>query len=267
MKIILNSKEINTNAKDINSLKIEQGLNGEVVIINGFAIGENVLLKENMQIFIIKKGEIPNKDELKSLILSRNSPKLNDALQNACVGIAGLGGLGSNIAISLARVGVARLVVADFDIVEPSNLNRQQYFTKHIGMPKTDAIKEIISNINPFVEVICHNEKITKDNAYKIFEKCTIICEAFDNVSSKKMMLDEVNKSLKDKVLISSSGMAGYFDSNKIQTIKFAKNVYVCGDLINEANFNIGLMAPRVGICANHQANLVLRILTNEINS
>ena len=152
-------------------------------------------------------------------------------------------------------------MLADFDVVEPSNLNRQQYFVRHIGMKKTQALKELINDVNPFVEVETHDIFLDEKNVASVFGECKILCEAFDNVAGKAMILNEAGASLKDKKIIGASGMAGYFSSNLIKTIKFAKNVYLCGDLTNEAKIGQGLMAPRVAICANHEANLVIRLL------
>ena len=204
---------------------------------------------------------MPGREVLKAMIASRNSPELNAALASGCVGVAGLGGLGSNIALSLARTGVAKLVLADFDVVEPSNLNRQQYFVRHIGMKKTDALKELIAEVNPFVEVVTHDITLTAANVAEIFAPCGVICEAFDNVAGKAMMVNEAGASLRDKKIVGASGMAGHFSSNLIKTVKFARNVYLCGDLQNAAGVGQGLMAARVAICANHQANLAIRLL------
>ncbi|MCD8212452.1 MAG: sulfur carrier protein ThiS adenylyltransferase ThiF [Campylobacter sp.] len=233
----------------------------DIFIIDGFATKENLPINNGTNVVFIKRGVMPELEILKSMIAARNTPELNKALQSACIGVAGLGGLGSNIALSLARAGVAKLVLADFDVVEPSNLNRQQYFVSHIGMKKTEALKDLISQVNPFVEVIVHDVFLDSFNVAKIFSPCSIVCEAFDNVAGKTMMVNEAGVSLKDKQIISASGMAGHFSSNLIKTIKFAKNVHICGDLINAAKVGQGLMAPRVAICANHEANLVIRLL------
>ncbi|WP_169776670.1 sulfur carrier protein ThiS adenylyltransferase ThiF [Campylobacter mucosalis] len=235
--------------------------NADIFILNGFATTNDVSLNNGDKITIIKRGVMPDLEILRSMIEARNTPELNNALKNACIGVAGLGGLGSNIALSLARAGVAKLIVADFDVVEPSNLNRQQYYVRHIGLKKTQAIKELIADVNPFVKVIAHDVKIDANNVSSVFSPCSIICEAFDNVVGKHMFLTQAANSLKDKQIICGSGMAGHFSSNLIKTTKFAKNVYICGDMKNEAKFHQGLMAPRVGICANHQANMALRLL------
>ena len=233
----------------------------DIFILDGFATKENLEIKEGVNVVFIRRGVMPGREVLKAMIASRNSPELNAALANGCVGVAGLGGLGSNIALSLARTGVAKLVLADFDVVEPSNLNRQQYFVRHIGMKKTDALKELIAEENPFVEVETHDVTLDAANVAKIFAPCGVICEAFDNVAGKAMMVNEAGASLRDKKIVGASGMAGHFSSNLIKTVKFARNVYLCGDLQNAAGVGQGLMAARVAICANHEANLAIRLL------
>ncbi|QKF61256.1 sulfur carrier protein ThiS adenylyltransferase ThiF [Campylobacter curvus] len=275
--VTINGRNFSVLADDLNALKHEifddasseilkflskfNASEPDIFIVDGFAIKDNAPINDGANIVFIKRGVMPSAEILKSMIAARNSPELNSALQKACIGVAGLGGLGSNIALSLARVGVAKLVLADFDVVEPSNLNRQQYFVRHIGMKKTEALKSLIADVNPFVEVVTHDVFLDAKNVASVFAPCTIICEAFDNVIGKTMMVNEAGASLKDKQIICASGMAGHFSSNLIKTTKFAKNVYLCGDLTNEAKVGQGLMAPRVAICANHEANLAIRLL------
>ena len=277
IEIILNGAKFNVPAKSLSELK-ELALSDknseiykflekfnanepDIFIVDGFAIKDDINLNDGSNVVFIRRGVMPEREVLRSMIASRNSPELNLALSKAVIGVAGLGGLGSNIALSLARVGVKKLVLADFDVVEPSNLNRQQYFVRHIGLKKTQALKELINDVNPFVEVETHDIFLDEKNVASVFGECEILCEAFDNVAGKAMILNEAGASLKDKKIIGASGMAGYFSSNLIKTIKFAKNVYLCGDLTNEAKVGQGLMAPRVAVCANHEANLAIRLL------
>ena len=277
IEIILNGAKFNVPAKSLSELK-ELALSDknseiykflekfnanepDIFIVDGFAIKDDINLNDGSNVVFIRRGVMPEREVLRSMIASRNSPELNLALSKAVIGVAGLGGLGSNIALSLARVGVKKLVLADFDVVEPSNLNRQQYFVRHIGLKKTQALKELINDVNPFVEVETHDIFLDEKNVASVFGECEILCEAFDNVAGKAMILNEAGASLKDKKIIGASGMAGYFSSNLIKTIKFAKNVYLCGDLTNEAKIGQGLMAPRVAVCANHEANLAIRLL------
>ena len=277
IEIVLNGAKFNVPVKSLGELKelalgdkeseiykfLEKfnATEPDIFIVDGFAIKEDSELKDGSNVVFIRRGVMPEREVLRAMIASRNSPELNLALSKAVIGVAGLGGLGSNIAISLARVGVKKLVLADFDVVEPSNLNRQQYFVRHIGMQKTQALKELINDVNPFVEVETHDIFLDEKNVASVFGECEILCEAFDNVAGKAMILNEAGASLKDKKIIGASGMAGYFSSNIIKTIKFAKNVYLCGDLTNEAKIGQGLMAPRVAVCANHEANLAIRLL------
>ena len=277
IEIVLNGAKFNVPVKSLGELKelalgdkeseiykfLEKfnATEPDIFIVDGFAIKEDSELKDGSNVVFIRRGVMPEREVLRAMIASRNSPELNLALSKAVIGVAGLGGLGSNIALSLARVGVKKLVLADFDVVEPSNLNRQQYFVRHIGLKKTQALKELINDVNPFVEVETHDIFLDEKNVASVFGECEILCEAFDNVAGKAMILNEAGASLKEKKIIGASGMAGYFSSNLIKTIKFAKNVYLCGDLTNEAKIGQGLMAPRVAVCANHEANLAIRLL------
>lgn len=277
IEIVLNGAKFNVPVKSLSELKelalgdkeseiykfLEKfnATKPDIFIVDGFAIKEDSELKDGSNVVFIRRGVMPEREVLRAMIASRNSPELNLALSKAVIGVAGLGGLGSNIALSLARTGVAKLVLADFDVVEPSNLNRQQYFVRHIGMKKTDALKELIAEVNPFVEVVTHDVTLTAANVAEIFAPCGVICEAFDNVAGKAMMVNEAGASLRDKKIVGASGMAGYFSSNLIKTVKFARNVYLCGDLQNAAGVGQGLMAARVAICANHEANLAIRLL------
>lgn len=267
MNVFVNEKKVNvrnhTTAYDIKSSFKK---NADIIILNGFIINNDFNLKENDKIVLIKKGEIPSKEELEYLLVARHTPKVHDKVKKSCIGIAGLGGLGSNTAISLARLGIGKLILVDFDVVEPSNLNRQQYFIRHIGMKKTEALKEIIYEINPFVSVTTINEYVTCENAMNIFKDADIIVEAFDNPKSKAMLVNTILFKNKDKIIVAASGMAGYFSNNDIKTKKINDNFYLVGDCSHEAKIGCGLMAPRTAIAANHEANTVLRLIMGEKN-
>ena len=232
-----------------------------VLILNGFQTSDNVLLKENDEIFLIEKGVLPPKEILEKMISARHTPKIFDTLKNSKVAIAGLGGLGSNIAVNLARIGVGNLLLVDFDIVEPSNLNRQSYYIKHLGMFKTDALKQQLQEINPFINITTKNIKINEENCIDVFSGFDIICEAIDKPDTKANFVNSILLNLPNTKIVAGSGMAGYGSSNDIKTERKMKNLYVCGDFVTTADFGIGLMSPRVQICAGHQANMVLRLL------
>jgi sulfur carrier protein ThiS adenylyltransferase len=177
------------------------------------------------------------------------------------VGIAGAGGLGSNCAVSLAKCGVGTLVIADFDIIEESNLNRQYYFTDQIGMLKTVALKENIFRINPDVFVIIHQKRLDSHNIPEIFSGCNIIVEAFDRPEMKQMIIETVQLKMPGIPLVAGSGLAGWGKSETIRYRKIDDTLYICGDESTEASEELPTMAPRVGMVANMQANVVVEIL------
>lgn len=192
---------------------------------------------------------------------SRSSKPIYDKLRTARVGIAGLGGLGSNIAAALVRSGVGHLTIADYDVVELSNINRQIYSLRHIGMKKTEALKEILAGINPFCEITPHFAKVTADNCTGIFSECDIICEAFDLPDQKAMLVNTLLEKCPDKYVISGSGMAGWGRANEIRTRKLTDRFFLCGDGSSDVADGEGLAASRVIICAGHQASKVIEII------
>ncbi len=242
--------------------------NADIIIINGHSVeNEEDLYKEvnvGDHIVLIKRGEIPSSQELESLMMARHKPGVHEKVKKSVVGIAGLGGLGSTVAIALARVGIGKLVLVDFDVVEPSNLNRQQYYIRHIGMYKVDAIKEIIGEINPYVAIDTHLAKVDENNVGSLFKDVDILVEAFDTANAKRMLIESFHKCYPTRPIVSASGLAGYYSSNLIKVRKVTPYLYIVGDEEYSAEVGIGLMAPRVGIAANIQANTAIRIIMNQ---
>lgn len=197
----------------------------------------------------------------KEEFFKRNIGNSYEKLSNARVCILGLGGLGSNIANNLVRSGVGNLKLVDFDMVEASNLNRQMYRINHIGMKKTDALKEILLEISPFTILDVEHVKVTKENVLDIVKEYDIVVEAFDNAETKSDVINEIIFNYDDKYIVSGSGMAGIEDSNNIKTIKRFDKLYICGDGYSDFEEFDGMMSPRVSICAGHQANQVLRLI------
>lgn len=232
-----------------------------VVILNGFQISEDYPVTGKDELFIIDKGVLPEQNQLEAMMAARHTPEVHSKLKKAKVAIAGLGGLGSNIAVSLARIGVGSLFLVDFDVVEPSNLNRQSYCISHLGMHKTQALKEQIEQINPFIQVNTKTVRVERENVVELFGNYDVLCEAFDDPAAKAMLVATALSQLPHIKVVAASGMAGYASSNHICTERKMKNLYVCGDYESEARIGNGLMAPRVQICAGHQANMVLRLL------
>lgn len=196
-------------------------------------------------------------------LLKRNVKGISKKLKKTRVCILGLGGLGSNVAILLARSGIGFLKLVDFDTIEASNLNRQQYRVSHIGMKKTEAMKSIIREINPFVEVDILDIKVDRENIYSIVGDIEIVVEAFDRAETKAMTLEELLTD-KNKIVVSASGMAGLGSANEIVTRKIKDNFYLIGDNYSDYEEYSGIMSTRVMICAAHQANMVLRLILEE---
>ena len=257
MKVIINSVEQNIdNAAVISDICTES----DVVIIDGYNVDHSMKISDGMDILVVKRGAMPTEAMLKKMMQSRNGNIVNSAVENACVAICGLGGLGSNIASMLARLGVGKLILIDFDTVEPTNLNRQDYYISDIGRSKTQATCDRLSKINPYITLISHKITLTADNIVDIIDDADVVVEAFDNPECKAMLVDSIIGGT-NKYVVASSGMAGYNSSNDIVTKKVFNRLYVVGDGTSEADIGSGLMSPRVSINAGHQANMVLRIL------
>ena len=204
------------------------------------------------------------REEIDRAFDERFPAEMKEKLKNARVAIAGLGGLGSNIAVNLARSGVGHLLLIDFDVVDVTNLNRQMYMIPHIGLPKTEALRDILSRINPWLDIQTKQVKITSENARSLLTGWPIVCEAFDRPDQKAMLVSTLLSQCPDCIIVSGNGMAGLGDANLIRTQRKLRRLYVCGDGTSEIAPGAGLMAPRVAICAGHQANKVLQLILEE---
>lgn len=261
MRITVNGKEVEGQWSTAFEVQRELGKDCDVVIVNGYQIEDDCTLRQGDTLHLIRKGILPKKDQLESMMAARHTPKVHERMKKGRVAVAGLGGLGSHIAVMLARTGVGHLLLLDYDVVEPSNLNRQNYSVCHLGLPKTEAMLSQIHEINPYVEVSARNVRLTEENTLEILKGWDIVCEAFDKPEVKAMLVNTVLTGLPSVKVVAASGMAGYGSSNSIQTLKKMSRLYVCGDSKSESRIGMGLMAPRVEICAGHQANMVLRLL------
>lgn len=202
--------------------------------------------------------------EYDAALSSRYDKDTKNKITTAKVAVAGLGGLGSNIAIFLARAGVGHLHLVDFDRVDITNLNRQQYDISDIGTFKTTALSEKIKRFNPFIKITTNNSMVTEENVKDIFSSYPIICEAFDKAENKAMLVNCILSEFRDTKIVSASGMAGLYSPNIIKTRKINDRFYLCGDTKNEIDTNVPLFAPRVALCAAHQATTVLQIITGK---
>ncbi len=206
----------------------------------------------------------PTKDEMYQALCARHGADLQKKFSEGAVAVCGLGGLGSNIAVSLARAGVGHLLLIDFDRVDISNLNRQQYFPDQLGSYKTDALAQTLRRIAPYCEITAVTEKLTAENIPDLLHGYPVICEAFDRADQKAMLVNTVLEKLPGAVLVAGSGMAGLDTPNTIRTRKISKRFYLSGDGLSDSEKGVGLFSARVAVCAAHQATTVLRLLAGE---
>ena len=204
---------------------------------------------------------VPSREEVLAALETKQGRLAVEKLQGATVAVCGLGGLGSNIAISLARAGVGKLILVDFDKVDVTNLHRQQYKMTQVGMPKAVALLENLKEIAPYVQYDVHDERVTEENAVRLLAGADVVCEAFDDASAKSMLVDTVLEKMPEVFLVAASGMAGYGSANRITTRRITGRFYLCGDGESDVKDDIGLVAPRVALCAAHQALTVVRLL------
>ena len=191
----------------------------------------------------------------------KHGTDVNDKMRKSVIGVAGLGGLGSNISAMLTRMGVGKIVIADFDTVDLTNMNRQNYFSRHLGMNKTDATEDVLKNIDPGITVEKHTVRLDSVNVTGIFGECDIVCEAFDSASEKTMLIQTLLAQCPSVRIVSGSGMAGYGMSNSIRAEKVLDRLYICGDGVDMTDRGSVLTAPRVMLCAAQMANTVVALL------
>lgn len=206
------------------------------------------------------------KAEWRQALAERHGADLQRRFAQATVAVCGLGGLGSNIAVALARAGVGRLLLLDFDRVDISNLNRQQYKAAQIGQYKTEALRQNLREIAPYLQVEINTVRLEASNLTPLLEAAYVICEAFDDPEAKAMLCEGVLCGLPGKYLVAASGMAGLGSANTIHTRRIGKFFYLCGDEHSDVTEAGSLFAPRVTLCAAHQAQMVLRILAGQLD-
>lgn len=218
----------------------------------------------------------PSREEMLAALVERQGAENVQKLQAATVAVCGLGGLGSNVAIALARAGVGKLILIDFDCVDVTNLHRQQYKASQVGVAKAVALPENLREIAPYIELESHQVRVTEENVMELVGMADVVVEAFDNAEAKAMLVNAVlehnaevasamaageGRAVDQKFLVAASGMAGFGDANSIQTRRVSKKFYMCGDGVSDVNDGVGLVAPRVMACAAHQALTIIRII------
>ncbi len=233
----------------------------DIFIVNGCQVTGEYQPQDGDGCWCLAKGKMVSEEELKRLLYLRHTPGVQDVISRAVVGVMGLGGLGSVVAGALARIGIGRLILADYDIVEPTNLNRQHFFVDQIGMKKTEALAANLRRMNPYVDLTLHDCRLTADNIPSLFGGVDVLVECFDDPAMKAAAFRLALTDMKTMGYVGASGVAGLADNNLITTVCHRPYVFIVGDNESESKPGQGLMAPRVGIAAHHQANQVLRIL------
>jgi sulfur carrier protein ThiS adenylyltransferase len=184
-------------------------------------------------------------------------------IQSVAVGIAGVGGLGSNCAQLLVRSGFKKIKIVDFDVVEWTNINRQFYFADQVGYKKVEALRSNLLRINPDIDIEMLEQKIIPENVGSIFLDCNIVVEALDQAESKKLLVETYLNS--GKLLVCASGIAGWGNSDDIVIKKIKEHFYLVGDLVSEAGPDCPSMAPRVNIASAKEADVVLSYVLDHL--
>ena len=202
-----------------------------------------------------------DRETFRAALVARHGADRQAKFDAARVAVCGLGGLGSNVSIALARAGVGHLHLIDFDRVEPSNLNRQQYTAAQVGLPKAEALRANLAAINPFCDVVAETVRITPENLAALLAGDDVVCEAFDRAEAKAMLVSGVLETFPEKPVVAASGMSGLASANAITTRRVSKRLYLCGDGATDVDDNLGLYGARVLVCAAHQATMILRLI------
>ncbi|MDA3884170.1 MAG: sulfur carrier protein ThiS adenylyltransferase ThiF [Candidatus Delongbacteria bacterium] len=196
-------------------------------------------------------------------IFSKNVPGMTEVLSRSTVGIAGCGGLGSNAAVALVRAGIGSLVIADHDIVESSNLNRQYFFSDDVGKKKVKALEEKLLQINPQCSIKVVDKKLEKHDICHVFSKVDILIEAFDKAESKQWLIEEWSTVYPKRPIISGNGLGGIGKIDRL-VVKKIGSLYFCGD--GSSSEKEGLCSARVSIVANMQATTAIELLMDKLS-
>ncbi|MBR2839480.1 MAG: sulfur carrier protein ThiS adenylyltransferase ThiF [Kiritimatiellae bacterium] len=206
----------------------------------------------------------PDRETMHAALVARHGAARQAKFDAARVAVCGLGGLGSNVAIALARAGVGHLHLIDFDVVEPSNLNRQQYAAGQVGLAKAEAMRANIAAANPYCDVAAETVRMTAENIAALLRDDDIVCEAFDRAEEKAALVSGVMEAFPDKPVVAASGMAGLASANSIATRRVSRRLYLCGDGVADIADGSGLYGARVLACAAHQATMILRLIDGQ---
>jgi sulfur carrier protein ThiS adenylyltransferase len=247
------------------ALRDEVRPGADLVILNGHPLAADRPLADGDAVILIRRGAFPPPEELEALLVARHGPGVHEKVKRARVAVAGCGGLGSTLAVALARTGVGALILVDFDVVEPSNLNRQQYFVDQLGRHKVDALAETLARINPYVALERHRRRLRAAEVPALFAGADVVAECFDDPAAKAELCTAMRRHLPRTPLVAVSGIAGVGPASAIRARRVLGRSFLVGDGETGAQPGRGLLAPRVTVAAGHQASVILRLLLGEI--
>lgn len=211
---------------------------------------------------------IPDEEKLYESLCLRHGKERQEKFSRANVIVFGLGGLGSHIAVILARAGVGYLGsmhLVDCDKVELTNIHRQNYDLADIGVYKPEALKQHLLTVNPYLDIKTTKKRVAEGDIAKMIEGYDVIIEAFDGAETKAMLVDAFFTHRKgNQCLFAASGMAGFGDGNIIQTRQVNEHFFLTGDEKSDLTREKTLYASRVSICAAAQAHRVLQYLSEK---
>ena len=259
MKLIVEGKPADMAVSCVGDL-LRDRPDGTIALVNGRHMEPDRHLKDGDSVCFMEGGREFVAKASGTLLSERYSRPVYERLAKARIGVAGLGGIGSHVAEALVRAGVGHIVIADFDEVDQTNLNRQNYSRRDIGKTKAEATLRILKDIDPDADIVAHCVKVTPDNVLGIFSTCDIVCEAFDTPTAKAMLVESILSLDMDIKVVSCSGMAGFDSSNTVSTVRRMERLYVCGDGVSDASEGAGLVASRVMVCAGHVAHMAIRL-------
>lgn len=171
--------------------------------------------------------------------------------------------MGSNIAVSLTRAGIGTLIMADFDLVEASNLNRQHYFLEDVGKPKVKALANHLRAINPNISLSILHQRLTASNMVQLFKDAEILIEAFDKPQDKVWLIETWSSEFPQRPIICGSGLSG-IGNIKALKVRNIGNIFICGD--EKTDLTLGLCSARIAVVANMQASTAIELLIKDSN-
>lgn len=264
MKILVNGKHIETTASDYAALRTQHQPSADTLIVAGHSKPWTTTICDGDEVLLLDSAATPSPALWRAIYDARYGRDVMERFQAGRVAICGLGGLGSLAALELARLGVGRLLLIDGDHVDPTNLARQHYTFAQIGQKKADALADTIRASAPLTQVETAAVWLNEDNMVPLLKDWPLVCECLDRPETKALLTNTVLSQLPQTTLVGASGMAGCHSGNSITARQVLSRFYLVGDGTNEGEEGIGLMAPRVGLCASAQATLIMRLLLGE---